>query len=782
MLKNYFKIAWRNLRNNKVYSFINIAGLALGLACTILIALWIKDERSYDRFHANGDRLYRVLDNVDWGTLTTGTSLPMLLNPALKKDMPEIKYASTLSDDNLLLTAGNTRYKEKGCYVTDDFLHMFSFPLLKGDVNTALSPLNGIVISQRTAHKYFGNEDPIGKIIKVDNTDPFVVTAVLKDIPANSSLQFDWLIPFEYHHKKNPWLDNWGNYASFIYVQLAPGASLGKVNAKLQHFMAKTRNDNGIKDELFLQSFGDAYLHGNYNAGKPAGGRIEYVRLFSIIAVFVLLIACINFMNLSTARSSKRAKEVGIRKVIGAERKFIVLQFLGESLLLTLFSVVLALFIVALTLPAFSTIMGKQLSLKLSDPAFIMAAILITLVTSLVSGSYPAFFLSSFKPVQVLKSAVIKSGNANLFRKGLVVFQFALSILLIVGTLIVSQQIGYIRNKNIGMDKEHLLTLTAEGGLYEHLDAFQNELSQSPGIAGVTVIGQNPIAINSTSADLDWSGKPPKQVVSISATAVGYDFLKTLGVPLVDGRDFSRTRPDSNSYIINESAARLMSLKNPIGQIVKFWAGKGPIIGVVKDFHLHSLHEAITPLILTLQPGNVSLFMVRTEKGKTQEAVTSLQSMAQKYNPAYPFEYHFLDELYEQTYKSEMIVGKLVRIFAVMAILISCLGLFGLATFTAEQRIKEIGIRKVLGASVSGIAALLSKEFLRLVFIALVIASPIAWWAANNWLSGFVYRISIGWQVFVLAGLAAILIALVTVSSRAIKAALSNPVKALRSE
>jgi putative ABC transport system permease protein len=779
---NYFKIAWRNLRNNKVYSFINIAGLALGLACTILIALWIQNERSYDQFHANGPLLTRVMANLNWGTETTIPDVPANLNAALKKDIPEAKYVATLSEGNLLLNVANTRYKEKGYYATGDFLRMFSFPLLKGDISSALNPLNGIVITQKLAKKYFGEQDPVGKMIKIDNTDPFMVTAVLQNIPTNSSLQFDWLIPFEYFRKKNDWLDKWGSYSTDMYLMLTPGASLDRVNAKLDHFLQKEQNDFSSKDEIFLQPFQNVYLHGNYTAGKPAGGRIEYVRLFSIIAVFVLLIACINFMNLSTARSSKRAKEVGIRKVIGAERRFIILQFLGESLLLTLFSVVLALVIVALTLPVFSTIMGKKLSLNIADPAFIAGAMLITVVTSLVSGSYPAFFLSSFRPVQVLKSAIIKTGSANLFRKGLVVFQFALSILLIVGTLIISQQIGYIRNKNIGMDKEHLLTLTAEGGLLEHLDAFQNELSQSPGIDGVTVMGQNPIEISGNSADLDWSAKPPKQVVSISATSVGYDFLKTLGVPLVEGRDFSRTRPDSNSYIINESAARLMNMKNPVGQTVSFWSGKGPIIGVVKDFHLHSLHEAITPLILNLQPKNVSLFMVRTEKGKTQEAIASLQSMVRKYNPAYPFEYHFLDELYEQTYKSEMIVGDLVRIFAGMAIFISCLGLFGLATFTAEQRTKEIGIRKVLGASVSGIAALLSKEFLRLVFIALIIASPIAWWAANNWLSSFAYRISIGWQVFAIAGLAAILIALITVSSRAIRAAVSNPVKSLRTE
>jgi ABC-type antimicrobial peptide transport system permease subunit len=631
------------------------------------------------------------------------------------------------------------------------------------------------------AEKYFPNSDPIGKTVKVSNTDPFVITGVLQDIPSNSSLQFDWLIPFDYYKKKNDWLNTWGNYSPLMYVQLADGAVLDKVNAKLKGFLQKEKGDQS-KDEVFLQSFRDVHLFGKYTAGKPAGGRIEYVRLFSLIAAFVLLIACINFMNLSTARSTKRMKEVGIRKVVGASRQLIIFQFLGEAFLLTLFSVALSLLAVELSLPAFNTLIGKTLRLDLSDPAFQGALVSIILVTGLVAGSYPAFFLSSFKPVLVLKSMVARSGNAVLLRKGLVVFQFTLSILLIVSTIIVSQQISFIRNKNIGIDKEHLLTVAVEGGLETHADAFKNELSRSPGISGVTGSGNSPIAIYGNSADLDWPGKAPNEVVSISATAVGYDYLKTIGVPLVTGRDFSRTMADSNNYVINESAVRLMQLKDPVGQSVSFWNGKGHIIGVVKDFHIQSLHEPITPLILSLQPGNASVFLIRTEKGQTQQAIASLRTAFQKYNPDYPFEFHFMDQQYEEAYKSEKEEGHLVRLFAVIAILISCLGLFGLAAFTAEQRTKEIGIRKVLGASVTSITTLLSKEFVRLVGLSILIATPIAWWAANSWLSKFAYRISVGWSVFLLAGALALLIALVTVSFQAIKAALANPIKGLRTE
>jgi putative ABC transport system permease protein len=782
MISNYLKIAWRNFWKNKGYSFINIIGLAMGLVCSILISLWIQNERSYDQFHKNGAQLYRVMANLNWGTESTGPYVPAPLNEILKKDLPEIKYAATISDDEILLNAGNNRFKEKGSYVTPDFLHMFSFPLLKGNASTVLNKNNGIVITERLSEKYFGHTDPIGKLIRVNNTDPFLVTGVIKDPPANSSLQFDWLISFDYYLKKNDWLNGWGNYAVTMYAELQPGSSLGETNPKLLHFLQKGKDHSETKDELFLQPFREMYLNGNFSAGKPNGGRIDYVRLFSIIAIFVLLIACINFMNLSTARSAKRAREVGIRKVMGAERRVIIMQFLGESFLLTLFSVALALVITKLILPAFSSLMDKKLVLNFADGQFVFTILLITLVTGLVSGSYPAFFLSAFKPVQVLKSVILKSGGGNRFRKGLVVFQFALSILLIIATVIISQQLNFIRHKNLGLDKEQLILVPNEGDYQNHADAYQFELLQSPGIAAVTNSGDNPLEINGTSGDLNWPGKPPKQATSISATWVGYDYLKTIGVPLVAGRDFSRTMADSNSYVINESAMRMMNMKDPVGKQVSFWSGKGSIIGVVKDFHLHSLHQSITPLILCLRPGNAAVFLVRTEKGKTAEAITSLHKLAQKYNPAYPFEYHFMDELYEKAYNSEKIVGDLIRIFAVMAIVISCLGLFGLATFTAEQRTKEIGIRKVLGASVSGITALLSKEFLMLVMIAILIASPIAWWAANSWLDGFAYHVPLSWGVFALSGLMSVVIAFTTVSFQAIKAAMSNPIKGLRSE
>jgi putative ABC transport system permease protein len=781
MLTHYLKIAWRSLWKNKFYSLINIIGLTLGLACTLLITIWIQNEYSYNRFHVNGDRLYQVMANLNWGAQSTTSSVPGPLSDVLKKDIPEVKYVATLISGSNIMTVGDNVFKEKGYYVNPDFLKMFSFPLLKGDTASALSMVDGIVISEKLAEKYFGDEQVIGKTIIINNKDPFVVRAVVREIPANSSLQFDWLIPLDYYRSKNGWLKSWGNYSAAMYVMLNQGTSLNNVNGKVAHLLQQEAGDTSAKDAIFLQPFQDIYLHGKYEGGKASGGRIEYVRLFAIIACLVLVIACANFMNLSTARSMRRIKEVGIRKVIGAKRSIIVIQFLCEAFILTLFSLLLALAVVILILPAFETVLSRKLTFTIGDPVFIAAALATTLLTSIVAGSYPAFFLSSFQPLQVLRAAFLKSGHSSLLRKGLIALQFTLSILLIIGTLIVSRQMQYIRNKNIGMDKEHLLIVAYDGGLKEHADAFEHELTASPGIVAVTRCSNNPIDISGTSADIKWSGRAANQVVSISAASVGYDFLKTLGVPLVAGRDFSRDMADSNNYLINESAARLMNMKDPVGQMVTFWNGKGKIVGVVKDFHLHSLYESITPLILCLQPDGAAIFLIRTAGGQTPQAVTSLQKAYDNYNHAYPFQYHFMDALYEKNYKSEMIQGDLVRFFAIIAVLISCLGLFGLAAYTTEQRTKEIGIRKVLGASVNSITLLISMEFIPLIGVAILIAFPLAWLAANNWLNSFAYRVSVGWEIFAEAGVLTLSVAIATVSYQAVKAAIANPIRGLRS-
>ncbi len=785
MLKNYLKVALRNIWRNKVFSFINVAGLALGLACSLLILLWVQDELRYDRFHAQGDRLYRVMANLHWGTLLTIETTPGPLTEALKREMPEFTHVVKVGTDNFggMFKVDNTSGLEKGGRLASpDFFQMFSFPLVEGNARTALLEPNAVVISRTLARKYFGNGSPVGKIIRFNGGEDidFMVTGVMQDVPRHSSLAFDFVIPIAFLEQRADWTKTWGNYSFHTYVALRPDASRQRVEAKLKNFLS--RQNKGVKDELFLHPLTEMYLYSKFENGKPAGGRIEYVRLFSGVAVFLLLIACINYMNLATARSAKRAKEVGIRKVAGGSRALLTGQFMGEAVLTALLAIGLAVLLVSLLLPAFSTLTGKHIELTYG-PSFLLTLLGIALLTGLVAGSYPALFLSGLNPVRVLKGTLKFGTGALLFRKGLVVFQFALSILLIVGTLLVYRQIQYAKNKNLGLDRENVITLAVEGDLARHLEAFAQEVGHLPGVQAVTSASDDPTAVTGSSADLDWPGKGVKGAVEVAGLRVGYDFLRTMGISLKEGRDFSRQfAGDSANYILNEAAVRAMGLNDALGQEMSFWQGKGKVIGVVQDFHLTSLHETIRPLVIVLMPKYNSLLLVKAQRGRTPLALAGLQQAYRKYNPGYPFEYHFLDETFERQYKSETLVGELAKYFSILAVFISCLGLFGLAAFTAEQRTKEIGIRKVLGASVADLVALLSKEFIKLVGVAFVLASPLAWYAVHQWLQKFAYREEIAWWVFVLAGGLAVLIAVLTVSFQSLKVALANPVKSLRSE
>jgi hypothetical protein len=602
----------------------------------------------------------------------------------------------------------------------------------------------------------------------------------MQDVPRHSSLAFDFVVPMAFLEQRADWTKTWGNYSFHTYVALRPDASRQRVEAKLKNFLG--RQNKGVKDELFLHPLTEIYLHSRFENGRPAGGRIEYVRLFSGVAAFLLLIACINYMNLATARSARRAKEVGVRKVVGGSRALLTGQFMGEAVLMALLAVGFSVLLVNLLLPAFSTLTGKHIELTYG-PSFLLTLLGIALLTGLVAGSYPALFLSGLNPVRVLKGTPKFGAGALFFRKGLVVFQFALSILLIVGTLLVYRQIQYAKNKNLGLDRENVITLAVEGDLARHLEAFEQEVKRLPGVRAVTSASDNPTAVTGFSADLDWPGKNAGAAVEVAGLRVGYDFLRTMGISLKEGRDFSRQfAGDSSNYILNEAAVRAMGLKAPLGQEMKFWQGKGKVVGVVKDFHLTSLHETIRPLVIVLTPKYNSLLLVKTQRGRTPLALAGLQQAYRKYNPSYPFEYHFLDETFERQYKSETLVGELAKYFAVLAVFISCLGLFGLAAFTAEQRTKEIGVRKILGASVTALVALLSKEFIKLVGIAFLLASPVAWYAMNQWLQKFAYREEIAWWIFVLAGGLAVLIAVLTVSFQSLRAALANPVKSLRNE
>ena len=790
MIKNYFKIAWRNLLHNKTFSLINIFGLALGMTCSLLIMLWLKDELKRDRFHANDKRLFRVMENQYYsGDISTFPSTPGILAENIVKDIPEIEMASQmLWEEQPLFTVGDKFDKEKGRYVQKDFLRMFSFKLVKGDAATALARPDAVVISEKLADKYFKGEDPIGRMIKIDGKESVVVTGVLEEVPELSSLKFDFLLSYDIWFKKNDWAKEWDNNGPRCYVMLAPNALVENVNAKIKGYIKSKKKDSNV--DLFLQNYGESYLYSNWDNGKQAGGRIEYVRIFSFVAVIILLIACINFMNLATARSLRRAREIGVRKVVGAGKRQLIAQFIGESMFVSFLAILFSLLIVALILPSFNVLTEKNLAIDLADPAFLLIVVGLTVVTGVISGSYPALFMSTLKPIVVLKGLLKFKSGATYFRKGLVVFQFALSIFLILGMIIIYRQISYINNKNLGFAKEDLLYMPLEGGLQKTFFAFKDELLKQPGIKNISSAQSSPLEVGSSTQGVRWPGKDTTKLILFSNNPITYDYVKTMGIELLAGRDFDPSYSlDTMNYLVNEAAARKIGYKDPVGKELTMWGDKGTIIGLMKDFHHNSLHVPIEPLILRLYKGSwVKVggywgnVIIRTEKGQSKQALASMEKVFKKFSPGFPFKYYFTDDEIEKNYKAEYTVSKLSRYFAFLAIFISCLGLFGLVTFTAEQKTKEIGIRKVLGASVTGIVRMLSKDFLKLVLLAAVIAFPVAWWLMHKWLMDFEYRIDIGWWVFVVAGIVALLIALLTISFQSIKAAIANPVKSLRTE
>ncbi|GAB3031835.1 ABC transporter permease [Spirosoma pulveris] len=793
MLRNYVKIAWRNLIRNKAFSGINLAGLALGMMSSLLILLWVQDERKVDNFHANGKYLYQIYERQHFdGKVYASYFTQGPLADELKRSIPEVQYASNLEwPYSTTFEAGDKINKLKGTFAGADFFKMFSYPFLQGTAATALSRPGGIAISRNMAEQFFGSsEKAIGQSIRYENKEDLQITAVFENIPANSSVQFDYLRPWADLLKDNEWAKTWTSTDPVTYVQLRPEAAgqpadAARVEAKIKNFIynyiPKTK---GFLVELGLQPYPEKYLHSTFRNGYLDGGRIEYVRLFSIVAIFILLIACINFMNLSTARSAQRAKEVGVRKVVGAARSALMGQFVGEAMLLTMIALGMALALVAALLPAFNSLTGKTLALPVNDPVFWASLLGLLLLTGFVAGSYPALFLSSLNPTRVLKSRLRFSSGATFFRKSLVVFQFGLSILLIVGTIVIYRQMNYVQTANLGFNRENLLYIPLEGDLTQKYDLFKEEAGKVAGVATVSRMSEAPTGIGHHVDDISWSGKDPNLRTAFANTAVGYDFVKTLNLQLKEGRDFSRDYgTDSLSFLINETALAKIGYQNPIGKSLNWGRYHGQIIGVLKDFHFNSMRQAIEPLIIRLDPKpRWGTILIRTEADKTKEAITNLEKLCKELNPKTPFSYQFSDQEYANLYRSEQVVSQLANYFALLAMLISCLGLFGLATFTAEQRTKEIGVRKVLGASVTSVVTLLSTDFLKLVLIAILLASPLAWWVMRQWLQGFIYKIDIEWWVFVLAGFLAVGIALLTISFQSIKAALMNPAKSLRSE
>ena len=785
MLWNFILIAWRNLIRRKFFSAINIFGLAVAMAFSILIFLWIEDELKYDQFHAHGDKLYRVLQTQFYenGKISSSDRTAGQLAAALKSEMPEVEKAAMMSQlDFFTFKVDDKVERESGGYASEDLFLMFSFPFVKGDIKNCLSSADQIVISQKLASKYFGTDNPLGKAIHIDNRKDFFVSGVFADVPKNSSLQFDFVLPYK-EYENAPWAKDWGALGDKTFLLLRENASPASLNDKIKNFLKS--KIPGTTDQLTLQPYSEMYLYSNIQEGIQDGGRIDYVRVFSIVAILILAVACINYMNLATAQSLKRAKEVGIRKVVGAGKSILVKQFMGEAILTSVFALIVALFLVELLLPSFSILTEKVLSLRYMDAGFILVLVGLTITTGIVSGSYPALFLSSLQPVKILTGKLrLKSSGFDL-RKALVVFQFGLSITFILASIVVYQQLQFIQGKNLGLDRENIIYQTFEGELPRNLQSFKTELSHSPGIQSVTYSNQPMLRIQNSSTWIDWPGKTSEVV--FSSAGVSYDYCKTMKIQLSSGRDFSpEFASDSLNVLINEEAARQMGLTDPIGHEIttqREILRKGKIIGVMKDFHLQSLHTPIEPLCIFLDtyPG-FGYITVRTEAGKTKDALASMEKVNKKYNPNFPFNFSFATEDFKREYVAETLLGELSKAFSFLTICISCLGLFALATFSVEQRAKEIGIRKVLGATVANVIQLLSKDFIKLILIAFLIAAPTAWHLMHQWLQEYAYRIEMRWWMVGMAGGGAVLIAVITVSAQAVKVAVRNPVDSLRAE
>lgn len=783
MLKNYFNIAIRSLVKNKLFSFINIFGLALGMACSLLIWLWVQDELSFNRFYPGLSHIYYIRSaNVDHGQASVGDVTPGPWQEALEKNVADIRAITKITyEREQLVQVGEKSTKEIGIYATPGFFKVFQTPFIEGSADKAIEQPTSIAISRKMAEKYFGKNSAVGKTLKLNNASEMIVSAVFEDIPHNSTVRFNWIVNFK--AQEADWMKWWGNYSFKTYALLGPNANPLKVEKIMRQVIKKVAPPQLTSFPL-LQKMEDTYLYTEYANLKPSGGRIEYVRIFSVVAVFILLIACVNFMNLATARSLKRAREVGVRKVVGAEKRFLIMQFLGESLIVSAIASVAATLLVAMVLPVFNEIVHKKIELNWGDPMLWGSIIFLTTITGIVAGSYPALYLSAMQPVRILKGKLTFSNSNIHLRKGLVVFQFGLSVFLIVGTLVIGNQMDYIQSKRLGLDRENVVYIPLEGELGNRVEPFRQEIFASQAVSSATTTGELPTTIYGNSSDLDWDGRDQGADNTVYATYVGYDFAKTMNIEMADGRDFSKAfAADTANYIINEAAAKMMKMKDPVGKQVKFWMGKGTIVGLMKDFHLASFHSAIKPLILVHYKGlNTEYMMIRMKAGQTTRALAHIEQTAHAFNPNYPFTYHFLDESFDKMYRSELIVNTLIRYFGIMAIVISCLGLLGLAAFTAEQRTKEIGIRKVLGADVASVVALLSVDFVKLLLLAIVLASPLAWYVMNRWLNDFAYHTELSWHVFLLAGLIATGIALATVSFQSIKAALTDPVKSLKTE
>ena len=788
MIKNYIKTTLRSLLKNRSYSFLNIAGLAIGIACASLIFLWVQDEMTFNHNFKKRDVLYKVYENQTYnGKTSTFYGTPGPMAKAMKTEIPGIKNTARLTGDgdNQLFALGDKAITEKGNYTDQEIFSMLQLDFVKGSAATAFRELKTVVINETMAKKFFGDSDPVGKSLRVNNNEDVAVTGVFKDLPKNSTYQFQWLSPLAYIDHRQPWMYVWGANWCRTLVELEPNADLTAINKKLSSYIAsKTKSDNTT--QCFLFAMNDWNLHNNFVDGKMAGGKIQYVKLFSFIAWIILLIACINVMNLSTARSEQRAKEVGVRKVMGAGKDKLIGQFIGEAVIMSFIAVLVSIGLIYLAMPAFNNLVQKDLSVDILAPSHLIYLISISLITGLLAGSYPAFYLSGFNPITVLKNIKIKSSASSGFiRQSLVVIQFSASIVLIIGTVIIYQQIQHVKDRNIGYDKNNLVYIRLQGKQSDKFTPVYNDLMRTGMVESAALSNDDILEIGSNNDNYSWDGKDPSKNPLISWQSVSWQFISTMGLKLAGGHDFNANPEiDSANVIINEAFAKQMGKEGRIGGIIRE-GGTRPlkIIGILKDYLYNDMYGTAQPLMFFNHPDNTGILTIRFKAGvNIQNALAKAGTIVKADNPGYPFEYRFVDDDFNQLFKTESLTGTLAGVFASLAIFISCLGLFGLAAYTAERRIKEIGIRKVLGASVVGLAGLLSKDFLKLVGISCVLAFPVAFLALNNWLHAYQYHVTVNWWVFVLAGITALIVALATVSFQAIKASLMNPVKSLRSE
>lgn len=810
MLNHYALVAFRNAVRNKTFSILNIAGLALGMTCCLFIFLWVQDEKAVDNFHHNGDHLFNVYQTASTNGKIDGsysTPLSHVNNIAgveldgVEQAIPEIKHVNYYTTGYEkpwgrpeTFQVGEKIHKLEGSRATPDFFLMFDYPLVAGDAKSALQDFNSIVISRHMAELFFGSpQEALGKNIRYENKIDFTITAVFENVTAQSSLKFDFLINWQSHLKRL----EWATAVILTTFELDEHANIADVERKLNDFLRPRQDKNAVeKITLGLRPFRDQYLYARFEQGRPADGRIAYVKTFSGVAIFILIMACINFMNLATARSIRRSKEVGVRKVVGSSRAHLILQFFGESMFLSFVALLLSLFLLQVLLPAFNEFTGKEIASPIVSSRYWLFFAALMLVTGLIAGSYPAIFLSGLKPVRILKSAMNFSKGTISLRKALVCFQFMLSIGLLIATLVVSHQTRYAQNKNLGYDRENIAYVRLEGNLNAKYALLKERALKLPGIEMVDKSGEIPHAMSFVVDETDgmqetsngqdainWEGKTHS--VGFKPMSVGYDFPKLMRLTIVEGRDFSKTisTDSADAFLVNEEAVREMGFSDPIGRWVQAWQKRGHIIGVIKDYNTNSLHEKIRPLIMDVKEYEYwGIILFRLEPGKTREGIASIEKVCREVNPNFPVAIEFMDDEYNKLYKSEIVITKLTNLFAVLGISISCLGLLGLVMFAAEQRTKEIGIRKVLGASAGNIVNLLSRDFLKLIALSFAIAAPIAGYLMIRWLNGFAYRISLSWWIFAVAGGAVMLIAFLTIAAQTIQASRVNPVKSLKTE